>query len=316
VYLFVLQLFESLNVAMQAMAAGYLGKHDRSSAWSVLVRTLQISTALGLGLGLLLAAFSHQVVGLFTRDAAVSALACAIMPVIAFCMPLDAAASITDGGLIAAGQTNALSVIQVLGTLVQYAVMAVLIKMGMDSVVYVWAVLKVMTLARLGGGLYIHFGSRRSAFKPNGPPAASAAAPAAEPEAAAADVNVAHGPAAAVQETEGASVGQPSGSPSAHNTTASNSSGDSRSANSSSSQGQSQSSSSSVGSSVLVGVQPLHQQQPLSPQSQPLQADWQQLQTLPPQQHQVLMQHQQQHAAPTTAPATAYSTCARASVIN
>jgi hypothetical protein len=299
----VLQLFESLNVAMQAMAAGYLGKHDRSSARSVLVRTLQISTALGLGLGLLLAAFSHQVVGLFTRDVAVSALACAIMPVIAFCMPLDAAASITDGGLIAAGQTNALSVIQVLGTLVQYAVMAALIRMGNDSVVYVWGVLKVMTLVRLGGGLYIHFGSRRSAFKPKGASADSAAAPTPEPESPGA--GTAHAPAAPVQQAEEALTGEPSGSVGAHSTasngstTASSSSGNGHSASSSSSQSHSQSysqsSSSSSGISALIGVQPLPQQPPSLPQSQPLQADWQQLQTLPPLQHQVFMQHQQQH---------------------
>lgn len=257
---------------MQAMAAAYLGKRDRSSARAVLVRTLQISSALGVGLGLLLAAFKTQVVSLFTNDAAVAALACAIMPVIAVCMPLDAAASITDGGLIAAGQTNALSVIQVLGTLVQYGVMAMLINMGLDSVVYVWAVLKVMTLARLGGGLYIHFGSRRSAYgrfkSSSSAGAAAAAAPAAAEAAEPAVDNVqgqAAGPAA---EQATSAAGSSAGS-----TSSSGSNG-----------------SSSNGTGVLVGGSAAPQQQPMSPPP-----GWSHVpQPVPPQQHQIMMHHQQQ----------------------
>lgn len=167
---------------MQAMAAAYLGRADRSSARGVLVRALQVSTAIGIALGLFLAAFSQQVVGLFTKDAAVAALAGVILPIIAVIMPLDAAASITDGGLIAAGQTNALSVIQVLGTLVQYGVMAALLSAGMNSVVHVWAVLKVLTVARLAGGLWMHFGSRQSAYLPK-QAAKTAGAAAPSPEA-------------------------------------------------------------------------------------------------------------------------------------
>lgn len=271
-------------MAMQAMAAAYLGKHDRSSARAVLVRTLQISSGLGLGLGLLLAAFSQQVVGLFTRDAAVAALACAIMPVIALCMPLDAAASITDGGLIAAGQTNTLSVIQVLGTLVQYGVMAVLIQYGMDSVVYVWAVLKVMTLARLGGGMYIHFGSRRSAFKPQRARAAPAGAAAAD--AAEADIP-APAPASAAPAASSAST---SSQPSSSSNSSSTANG------SSYSEVHQQQLSTISTASVLSGVQlsPLSDMQPSPQQPQQPQQDWQQLQALPPQQHQVFMHHSQQ----------------------
>jgi len=298
--LLAVQLFESLNVAMQAMAAAYLGKHDRSSARAVLVRTLQISTALGVGLGLLLAAGSHQVVGLFTKDAAVAALACTIMPVIALFMPLDAAASITDGGLIAAGQTNALSVIQVLGTLVQYGVMAVLMKMGHDSVVYVWAVLKVMTLARLGGGLFIHFGSKRSAFKRDrhAPAAASAAA------AAAAAAPAEGVPAVSDAEASSSAAAAAPAAAAADDTAA---------ADTSSSNGHwrddhhacSSSGSSSTGH-ALPG--PLHQQQQQHVQeTSQREREWQQVQPVLPQQHQIMMQHQQQqsqHRVPTISAAT------------
>lgn len=261
---------------MQAMAAAYLGKHDRSSARAVLVRTLQISSGLGLGLGLLLAVFSQQVVGLFTKDAAVAALASAIMPVITLCMPLDAAASITDGGLIAAGQTNALSVIQVLGTLVQYAVMVVLLKLGMDSVVYVWAVLKVMTLARLGGGLYIHFGSPRSAFRPK-PSVAQAAGrhAAAQPE------EVPAGDQAGPMQAAGGDAG-PAATPAV--------SGGSSATGRQSSSSSSQPSSASNTQGVFAGA-PLQQPPPQQPQPP---FDAQQVQVVPPQQHLVVMQHQQQ----------------------
>jgi hypothetical protein len=267
------------------MAAAYLGKHDRSSARAVLVRTLQISSALGLGLGLLLAACSHQVVGLFTKDAAVAALACAIMPVIAVCMPLDAAASITDGGLIAAGQTNALSVIQVLGTLVQYGVMAVLINMGLDSVVYVWGVLKVMTLARLGGGLYIHFGSKRSAYKPKHAAAASATATGAAAAEAAEDVS---GVPAGASTSSSTSSSQPDSQSSSQPDGSSAVSSDGSSTQQHSSNGHHI-------PSVLTGGPSLPAQQPVAqPLQQPGQAprsiDW----VVGPQQHTVIMQQRQQ----------------------
>lgn len=278
-----LQLFESLNVAMQAMAAAYLGKHDRSSARAVLVRTLQISTGLGLVIGLLLAAGSHQVVGLFTKDAAVAALACTIMPVIAACMPLDAAASITDGGLIAAGQTNALSVIQVLGTLVQYAVMLGLVRAGLDSVVYVWAVLKVMTLARLGGGLFIHFGSRRSAFRASTPKgdAAASAAGAAEGGGEEEQQPGLNGDSPAASTAVPAPTGSSSGSSSGSSTDGSRSGVLAGGAQGS--------------PSVIVPPpsSPSHQQQ-----QQPQQADWQPVAPPPLPQHQIMMMHQPQQQQP------------------
>jgi hypothetical protein len=166
VWIISITFFESLNVATQAMAAGFLGRHDRASAREVLQRALHLSCFIGLCLGLLLWVSRGPLVGLFTKDAAVALLGGAVMPVIALCMPIDAGASIMDGGLIAAGQTNALSVIQVAGSLVQYAVLALLVSRGYDSVAYVWGVLKVLSLARLGGGYWLHFVSRRSAYLP------------------------------------------------------------------------------------------------------------------------------------------------------
>jgi hypothetical protein len=160
------QLFESLNVATQAVAAGFLGKHDRTSACEVLQRAFTLACVIGVAIGVVLFAARQPLVALFTRDTTVAVLAGAIMPVIAVFMPLDAGASIMDGGLIAAGQTNTLSVIQVAGSLVQYAALAVLMANGMESVVTVWVVLKVLTLARLAGGFWLHFRSKQSAYLP------------------------------------------------------------------------------------------------------------------------------------------------------
>lgn len=180
VWVISIQLFESLNVATQAMAAGFLGRHDVGAARAVLTRALLLATCVGVGVGAVLLAARGPLVSAFTADPLVASLAGGILPVIIACMPLDAAASILDGGLIAAGQTNALSVIQVAGSLVQYGLLAWLVATGSGSVFNVWAVLKVLTAARLLGGAWVHFGSRRSAYKP-----AAGAAAAAVPAAAA-----------------------------------------------------------------------------------------------------------------------------------
>ncbi|KAF8061355.1 DTX44 [Scenedesmus sp. PABB004] len=133
VWIISIQLFESLNVATQAMAAGFLGRGDRAAARAVLVRAAALAAGAGVAVG--------------------------------GALLLARGRSIMDGGLIAAGQTNALSVIQVAGSLVQYAALAALVSRGAGGVLGVWAVLKVLTVARLAGGAWVHFGSARSAFR-------------------------------------------------------------------------------------------------------------------------------------------------------
>jgi hypothetical protein len=115
-------------------------------------------------------------VSVFTSDAAVAAAALAAMPMIALMMPVDAGASIADGGFIAAGQTNMLSAIQVAGSLVQIGVLGLLAACGSGSALSVWAVLKLMSVFRFAGGAYWHFASRGSAYRLTTPAAAAAAA--------------------------------------------------------------------------------------------------------------------------------------------
>jgi hypothetical protein len=108
-----IQLFECLNVATQSMAATLLGAGDRAGARALLARANWLSIAVGAGVGAGLLALQAPLVGIFTSDPTVAAMCAAIIPMIALLMPVDAGASIADGGFIAAGQTNTLSAIQV-----------------------------------------------------------------------------------------------------------------------------------------------------------------------------------------------------------
>lgn len=115
VWILSIQLFECLNVAMQSMAASLLGAGDRAGALLLLGRATLVSVGVGAAVGVGLLALQGPLIAVFTSDAAVTGMVLGIMPMIAALMPLDAGASIADGGFIAAGQTNMLSAIQVGG---------------------------------------------------------------------------------------------------------------------------------------------------------------------------------------------------------
>jgi hypothetical protein len=164
VWVLSIQLFECLNVAMQSMCASYLGAGDRQQAQAVLWRAMELATGCGLLVGAFMCVAQGPIVALFTHDASVALAAGAVMPMIAFLMPFDAGASIVDGGLIAASQTNLLSAIQVGGSVAQHFVLTWVVTQGAVSVFSVWAVLKMMTAFRLVGGYYINFHSPWSAY--------------------------------------------------------------------------------------------------------------------------------------------------------
>jgi hypothetical protein len=164
VWVLSIQLFECLNVAMQSMCASYLGAGDRQQAQAVLWRAMELATGCGLLVGAVLCLAQGPIVALFTHDSTVALAAGAVMPMIAFLMPFDAGASIVDGGLIAASQTNMLSAIQVGGSIAQHFVLTWVVTQGAVSVFSVWAVLKMMTAFRLAGGYYINFHSPWSAY--------------------------------------------------------------------------------------------------------------------------------------------------------
>jgi len=125
---------------------------------------MQLSVGCGVAVGLVLWLLQGPVVGIFTQDPIVAVAAGAVLPMVALLMPLDAAASIMDGGLIAASQTNLLSVIQVVGSLAQHAVLTWVVAQGWVSVLSVWGVLKMMSVFRAAGGWYVIFASPWSKY--------------------------------------------------------------------------------------------------------------------------------------------------------
>lgn len=161
-----IQLFECLNVATQSMAASLLGTGDRAAALALLRRATGLSVAVGAAVGLALMLLQRPLVAVFTNDAVVTQMCLAIIPMIALLMPIDAGASIADGGFIAAGQTNMLSAIQVFGSLTQMLALSWAVSSGAGSALVVWGVLKLMSVFRFGGGAYMHFVSSTSAYLP------------------------------------------------------------------------------------------------------------------------------------------------------
>lgn len=162
-WLLTIQLFECLNVATQSMCASLLGAGDRAGARAVLLRSLTLSASVAALAGLAVWTLQAPLLRVFTTDAAVLGAAAAVLPLLCLFFPVDAVGSVMDGGFIAAGQPGLLSAIQVGGSLVQAAALALLAERsgGAASVLAVWSVLKILSVVRCVGGAVVHFGSRR-----------------------------------------------------------------------------------------------------------------------------------------------------------
>ncbi|KAG2500414.1 hypothetical protein HYH03_001984 [Edaphochlamys debaryana] len=209
VWVLTIQFFECLNVAAQALCATYLGNEDRATARDLLGRLLVLGTAVGAASGVAVWALQDPLIAIFTSDPVVKAHALAALPMICVLFPLDAVASILDGSLLAAKQSNYLSVVQIAGSIIQYAMLVALAPAGMVSTYTVWAALKIMTFVRALGGAYRDYHSPRSAYLV---PATAVPVPTAA--TAAADVALAALPVAAASAVESAvgraAAGEPS----------------------------------------------------------------------------------------------------------
>jgi len=162
-WLLTIQLFECLNVATQSMCASLLGAGDRAAAKAVLLRSLTLSSGVAALAGLAVWTFQAPLLRIFTTDVSVLNAAAAVLPLLCLFFPVDAVGSVMDGGFIAAGQPGLLSAIQVGGSLVQAAALALLAERsgGAASVLAVWSVLKILSVVRCAGGAFVHLGSRR-----------------------------------------------------------------------------------------------------------------------------------------------------------
>eukprot|EP00197_Chlamydomonas_leiostraca_P002935 CAMPEP_0202858174 /NCGR_PEP_ID=MMETSP1391-20130828/817_1 /ASSEMBLY_ACC=CAM_ASM_000867 /TAXON_ID=1034604 /ORGANISM="Chlamydomonas leiostraca, Strain SAG 11-49" /LENGTH=615 /DNA_ID=CAMNT_0049537061 /DNA_START=313 /DNA_END=2161 /DNA_ORIENTATION=+ len=164
VWILTIQFFECLNVAAQTLCAAYLGAGDARSAGAVLARLLALGVAVGGGVGVCVAASQCQLVAFFTSDAAVVAQVLATLPMVAALFPLDAAASIMDGSLLAAKQTDYLSYVQIVGSVLQYFGLIWLASNHMINNLTIWSTLKLLTVFRFVGGYYRNYFSPLSAY--------------------------------------------------------------------------------------------------------------------------------------------------------
>ena len=104
------------------------------------------------------------VIGWFTRDAAVLAMAATALPLVAAFFPLDAVSSILDGTLTAAGQAKWTAKNTTFGAVVTFTMLNVAERSMQLSLVWVWVFLKLMTLLRLPMMLHRTFLSENSPF--------------------------------------------------------------------------------------------------------------------------------------------------------
>ncbi|PNW83980.1 hypothetical protein CHLRE_04g213150v5 [Chlamydomonas reinhardtii] len=165
VWILTIQFFECLNVAAQALCASYIGNDDAATARSVLGRLVVLGTGVGVGVGLGVWAAHGPLIAFFTKDPVVVAHVMATLPLICLCFPIDAAASIMDGSLLAAKQSNYMSAVQIVGSVVQYGVLSYLAgTAGAVSTFSVWGALKILSFARLIGGVSRNYFSPKSAY--------------------------------------------------------------------------------------------------------------------------------------------------------
>ncbi|GAX79955.1 hypothetical protein CEUSTIGMA_g7394.t1 [Chlamydomonas eustigma] len=159
-----IQSFECLNVATQSLCASYLGKLDQESAQGVLLRLAGVGATAGGVAGLLMFSVQEPLTRIFTSDLNVIAQVLMTLPLVAAFLPLDAVASIMDGGLMAAKQTDYLAYIQIASAGVQYMALWWLASNNMISVLSIWACLKLLTVFRACGGVKRHFFSSQSGY--------------------------------------------------------------------------------------------------------------------------------------------------------
>ncbi|EFJ47754.1 hypothetical protein VOLCADRAFT_91656 [Volvox carteri f. nagariensis] len=88
------------------------------------------------------------------------------LPMICIFFPLDAAAAIMDGSLLAAKQSNFMSAVQIAGSVVQYVVLSYLAATGNVTSLTVWSALKILNVLRVVGGVSRNYYSARSGYTP------------------------------------------------------------------------------------------------------------------------------------------------------
>lgn len=146
-WLFSMVIYDSLSIAAQSLVAIRAGRGDTAAVGGVVRRLLQLALTWSVLVGIALWAAQGRVVGIFTRDAAVTAAVMSVWPLLTVFQPLDACATVLDGTLYGA-QAHGF-VAKAMG--VSAAVCIVTIWGGMQvapSLLTVWLGLKVLSFGR------------------------------------------------------------------------------------------------------------------------------------------------------------------------
>eukprot|EP00887_Chlorella_sp_A99_P007431 scaffold2.g7431.t1 len=124
------QLFTSLDIATQSLFAFYIGRNERRTAVGVFRRALALAVVAGVAVCGLLVARSTAFPAMFSRDPAVVAAAATALPLIAAFLPLDAAASVMDGVLLASQKAGWMSKIMIVAASICTAGLVLCQRMG------------------------------------------------------------------------------------------------------------------------------------------------------------------------------------------
>ncbi|MEW5309288.1 MAG: hypothetical protein WDW38_001184 [Sanguina aurantia] len=157
VWILTIQFFECLNVAAQSLCATYLGSGDKGNARLVLGRISFLGVSTGAAVGAVVFFNQMLITNVFTVDPVVIHQVAMALPMVCLMFPLDAAASIMDGSLLAARQTNFMSYTQMAGAIVQCTMLYALVVYSNISVLSTWGCLKLLTFVRIGAGVYRNF---------------------------------------------------------------------------------------------------------------------------------------------------------------
>jgi putative MATE family efflux protein len=158
---------DAIAIAGQAMVGRALGAGDGSGARDVGRRMIEWGVALGVVLGLVVAALRTVLPHLFSDDAAVLALAGFLLVWVAALQPINAVAFVLDGVLIGAGDLRFLAWAMVGAAAV--FIPAALAVLGLGAGIgWLWAALGLLMatraaslLARFASGRWVVLGARR-----------------------------------------------------------------------------------------------------------------------------------------------------------
>jgi putative MATE family efflux protein len=141
---------DAIAIAGQAIVGRALGAGDADLTRATSRRMLQWGVAVGLGLGLLVAAGDPLLALVFTRDAAVRDQLRPVLLAVALMQPLGGAVFVLDGILIGAGDVRYLA-LAMAGATLCFVPCAILVFTTGAGLIALWSALFVFMLARLYG---------------------------------------------------------------------------------------------------------------------------------------------------------------------